>query len=157
MKLTILLFLLLSCIGFSQNNLKTGSIKPTGTMNKSFTTEQQEVIKTTDLLAEMMISRDLEGLNNLLDRGFTLTHITGYVQPKAEWLLEIETERMKYYGIEVVKQEVKTNGDKATFVGQSLINARIWGSHNVWRIQQTMQMEKRKGKWIILSSVAQTF
>lgn len=126
-------------------------------MNKSFTTEQQEVIKITGLLAEMMIARDLDGLNNLLDRGFTLTHITGYVQPKAEWLLEIETERMKYYSTEVVKQEVKINGDKAIFIGQSLISARIWGSHHVWRIQQTMQLEKRKGKWIILSSVAQSF
>lgn len=64
---------------------------------------------------------------------------------------------MKYYGYEEVSKSVKINGDKAEFVGRNRLDARIWGSRNVWNLQQTMQLEKRNGEWIILNSVAKTF
>lgn len=126
---------------------------------------QTEEIKTNELqvlsvarkLTQLSIDRDMVGLNNLLDANFTLTHITGYVQSKKEWLAEIESEGMKYYSYKEVKNTVKLDGDKAVFVGQNLLDARIWGSRNSWRLQQTMELEKRNGKWIILKSVARTF
>ena len=64
---------------------------------------------------------------------------------------------MKYYSYKEVKTSVEIFGDKAKFVGQNILDARIWGSRNNWRLQQTMQLEKRNGKWIILKSVATTF
>ena len=79
------------------------------------------------------------------------------MQPKEEWFAEIEIERMKYYSYKEVKTVVKIDGDKATFVGQNLLDARIWGTRNIWHLQQTMQLEQRNGKWIILTSAATTF
>lgn len=104
-----------------------------------------------------MIDRNTVAISKIVDTNFTLTHITGYVQSKAEWFSEIESERMKYYSYQEVKTTVNIDGNKAVFVGQNLLDARIWGSRNKWRLQQTMQLEKRNGKWIILQSVATTF
>lgn len=118
---------------------------------------KSEVIAVTRELTTLMIDRNITELNKILDPHFTLTHITGYVQPKDEWFSEIESEQMKYYSYKEIKILVEINGDKATFVGQNLLDARIWGSRNNWRLQQTMQLEKRNGKWIILKSVATTF
>ncbi len=152
MKATLLLFfLLLSITGGAQNPPHNPN------MEASLTAEQQEVVKATSVLTERMIAKDIRGLQTLLDTNFTLTHITGYVQPRGEWLREIETEGMKYYGAEVVSQEVHLHGNRATFVGRSLLDACIWGSRHVWPLQQTMQLEKRNGQWIILNSVARTF
>ena len=79
------------------------------------------------------------------------------MQSKNEWFSEIESEQMKYYSYKEVKTTVKINGDKATFIGQNILDARIWGTRNNWRLQQVMKLEKRDGKWIILKSVATTF
>jgi hypothetical protein len=116
-----------------------------------------EVINVARQLTRLMIDKDTTGLNAILDKHFTLTHITGYVQPKSEWYTEIETERMKYYSYKEVKTQVKIDGDNAIVVGQNILDARIWGSRNNWHLQQTMQLKKRNEKWIILNSVATTF
>lgn len=118
---------------------------------------ESQILKITRQLTELMIDKNLVGLNRILDPNFTLTHITGYVQSKVEWFSEIERERMKYYSYKEVKTTIKIDGNQALFVGQNLLDARIWGSRNNWRLQQTMQLEKRNGEWIILKSIATTF
>lgn len=125
--------------------------------SKTANSDESQVLAVTRQLTELMINRDTKAIDKIVDPEFTLTHITGYVQPKKEWFKEIETERMKYYSYNEVKTTVKIAGSKATFVGQNLLDARIWGSRNTWRLQQTMQLEKRNGDWIILNSVATTF
>jgi hypothetical protein len=118
---------------------------------------KSQVPDVTRQLTQLMIEKDTAAMNKILDSHFTLTHITGYVQPKQEWYAEIESERMKYYSYKEVKTSVEIDGDKATFVGQNILDARIWGTRNNWRLQQTMQLEKRNGNWIILKSLATTF
>lgn len=116
-----------------------------------------QVLDVTRQLTQLMIDRNISEINKIVDKNFTLTHITGYVQSKEEWFSEIQTERMKYYSYKEVKTSVNINGDQAVFVGQNILDARIWEMHNNWRLQQYMQLEKRNGKWIILRSVATTF
>ena len=119
--------------------------------------DKSQVLEVTRQLTQLMIDKNTAAMNKILDAHFTLTHITGYVQSKVEWFSEIESERMKYYSFKEVKISIKIDGDKATFVGQNLLDARIWGTRNNWHLQQVMQLEKRNGKWIILKSVATTF
>lgn len=118
---------------------------------------KQQILAVTRQLTELMIRKDKAGIGRIVDDKFTLTHITGFVQSRKEWFAEIETESMKYYAYEEVKTMVKVDGNKAVFIGQNLLDARIWGSRNTWRLQQTMELEKRNGKWVILKSVATTF
>lgn len=119
--------------------------------------DKSQVLDVTRQLTQLMIDKNTIAMTKILDSYFTLTHITGYVQSKAEWFDEIESEQMKYFSFKEVKTSVKIEEDKATFVGQNLLDARIWGTRNNWRLQQTMQLEKRNGEWIILKSVATTF
>lgn len=119
--------------------------------------DEKQIIKLTDNVTEFMIERNLDALDNILDSNFTLTHITGYVQPKAEWFNEIETESMKYYSFEALNRNVKIKGSKAEVVQRNKLDARIWGNRNVWNLQQIFHLQKRNGKWIILSSVASIF
>lgn len=148
--LMLLLFIISSSTAYSQ----TFSNKEK-TMEKD--NNELQILNIVRQFTQLMMEGDTKGINKLVAAGFTLTHLTGYVQPKAEWYAEIESESMKYYGCEEMKTSVKINGNKATFTGQNLLDARIWGSRNNWRLQQIMELEKRGHKWMILKSVASTF
>jgi hypothetical protein len=152
-KLLLINFLLNATTACSQIKLKQqGAME-----NDKNNTDKLQVLTVTRQLTQLMIDKNVAEMSKILDIHFTLTHITGYVQSKDEWYAEIESERMKYYSYKEVKTSVEIDGDKATFVGRNILDARIWGSRNNWRLQQTMQLEKRNGKWIILKSVATTF
>jgi hypothetical protein len=152
-KLLFLTFILNATAAFSQTKLKPQGALETSSMDDN----QAQILQVTRQLNELMIDKNTVEMNKILDGNFTLTHMTGHVQPKNEWFSEIVSERMKYYSYSEVKTSVKIDGDKATFVGQNILDARIWGTRNNWHLQQTMQLEKRNGKWIILKSVATTF
>lgn len=126
-------------------------------MNTNQDKDQIEILATARQLSKLTIEKDINGINKILSDDFTLTHITGYVQRKKEWLEEIELERMKYYSSQEVSIKIDINGNKATLIDRNIIEARIYGSRNNWRIQQTMYLEKVHGVWIIFKSVASTF
>ena len=119
--------------------------------------DEAQILSVTRKLTQLMIETDTGDLSQILDKNFTLTHITGYVQPMAEWFAEIENESMKYFSAKEVAHSIKVNGDEAECVQKNLLDARIWGSRNTWRLQQKMQLEKRNSKWIILNSLATLF
>lgn len=153
--LGILKFPLLAILFIATTACSQTLLNPVKTMEKE--TDETQMLTMVRQIIPLMIARDTEGINKLVAEGFTLTHITGYVQSKAEWFAEIESESMKYYGYTEVKTSLKINGNKATFTGQNLLDARIWGSRNNWRLQQIMELEKRNNQWIILKSIASTF
>lgn len=125
--------------------------------SKRANNDESKVLTVIRQLATLMIARDTVAMNIVLDEHYTLTHITGYVQPKAEWFAEVARESMKYYSAKEVNHSIKINGNRADVMVQNMVDARIWGSRNTWRLQQTMQLEKRNGNWIILNSIATTF
>jgi hypothetical protein len=64
---------------------------------------------------------------------------------------------MKYYSAKEVDHNINVNGNTADVTIRNMIDARIWGSRNTWRLQQKIKLEKRNGHWIILHAVASTF
>lgn len=126
-------------------------------MDQNITTDDAEVLATVRKLATLMIARDTAAMNDILDNNYTLTHITGYMQSKAEWFNEVQKESMKYYSAKEINITAKLSNNKADVTVQNLVDARIWGSRNTWRLQQKMQLVRRDGRWIILKSVASTF
>jgi len=144
--------LIITLTGYAQKN----QIEKGKTMNTQ-STEESQVLEVARLLIKLMIDRDTSWMNEIVDKNFSLTHITDYVQPKDDWFAEIESESMKYYSAEEVYSKVDIDGTKATCVIRHLLDARIWGSRNTWHLQQTFQMENRDGEWFILNSMAKTF
>ncbi|MEJ7647095.1 MAG: nuclear transport factor 2 family protein [Chryseolinea sp.] len=148
MKGIIVGFLILSNLNFGQNAPRE---------QIDMTSEENQIIAVIDSVIEYMIERNLDGLRSILDKDFTLTHITGYVQTRKEWFSEIETEGMKYYAAKKIKHDINISGDEAVSTFHHLLDARIWGSRNTWRLQQKMKLEKRNNHWIVVNSIASTF
>ncbi len=145
-------FLLISIAEFAQNNQKIREYSMTENIN-----EEEQIKEIIRLLINLMVEKNTVAMNQIVAENFTLTHITGYVQSKDDWFAEIESESMKYYSAQEVSIKVKLNGYNAECIIQDIVDARIWGSRNKWRLQQNFQLEKRNSEWIILNSVAKTF
>lgn len=53
-----------------------------------------------DNLGQAMVKRDIEALDKLLDDNACLQHITGYIQPKVEWLSQVSVDYFTYRKVE---------------------------------------------------------
>lgn len=106
-----------------------------------------------------MVAKDINKLNQILATSMKLTHMTGYVQPKLEWIDQIQNEEMQYFSSkEDAIKDIKIDGDKASLVGQNRVQAKIWGGGvNTWPLQMKMYFEKRNDVWIITDQVASTY
>jgi Domain of unknown function (DUF4440) len=49
---------------------------------------------------DAMVAGDADALGALLADGFTLTHMTRYLQPKVEWLADVRSGEMTYHAIQ---------------------------------------------------------
>lgn len=82
-----------------------------------------------------MVAKDLGRLNEILLPTMRLTHMTGYVQPKLEWIDQIQNGEMQYLS----SQE-----------------AAIRGVHT-WNLQMQVFYTKQNGHWRIADQVASTY
>ena len=106
-----------------------------------------------------MVAKDINKLNQILATSMKLTHMTGYVQPKLEWIDQIQNEEMQYFSSkEDAIKDIKIDGDKASLVGQNRVQAKIWGGGvNTRPLQMKMFFEKQNDAWIITDQVASTY
>jgi hypothetical protein len=110
-----------------------------------------------DTLCEAMVDGDLAGLDSILADGFTLTHMTGYLQSKAEWLEAIESGEMQYHRMEMIQATLGTDATVPELTARTLTDATIWGSRATWRLTLRSWFEPRGDEWVIARTVASTW
>lgn len=122
-------------------------------------TDRDEIISLYRQENEAMVNKDIVKLNEILASTMTLQHMTGYVQPKLEWIDQIQNGEMKYYSsIEESIKDIVIDGDKASLVGQNKVKASVWGSGiATWPLEMKMEFVKNNGKWIITKQIASTY
>ena len=110
-----------------------------------------------DALCEAMVAGDIGELDSILAEEFTLTHMTGYVQSKAEWLDAIDTGQMQYHRIETVEATCNSEGTAPGLTARTLTDATIWGSREIWRLTLRSWFEPHGEEWVIARTVASTW
>lgn len=122
-------------------------------------TDEQKIIELYRKENEAMVNKDITTLNEILTPTMELTHMTGYVQSKMEWIDQIQNEQMKYYSSKEDEiEDIEINGNKASLIGKNQVKASIWGSNvSTWRLQMKMYFAKENGKWLITKQVASTY
>lgn len=105
-----------------------------------------------------MAADDVDQLDQLLAPQFTLTHMTGYVQPRAEWLAEIKAGQMAYFDSKEDQIAVVKTSNGWQLTGQSRVTASIHGSaRHVWPLQTVMSIERIAGRLQIMTAVVTTY
>jgi len=107
---------------------------------------------------DAMTTHDTGGLGALFTDDFTLTHMTGYVQPKVEWLSEIDAGQFRYHSIKAQGEpQIDVDADAATLTHRIITDATVYGSRNRWRLHFTQTFVWRDGAWLASRSVATTW
>lgn len=104
-----------------------------------------------------MLAADTAALGAMLGEGFTLTHISGFVQPRRDWLADIEARRMAYHAAQEVSLSTGRSSETATLVGRHVVDATIYGGRARWNLQLAADFARREGRWVLTRMVATTF
>lgn len=120
-------------------------------------TEQQAIHTLYSRMHRAMVASDTRTLASMLTDDFHLVHMTGYDQPRAEWLAHIESGRMRYFDSVEEEVVVKVDGDKATVRGCNRVKASIWGARGTWPLQLDIDLCLRNGRWLMSAARATTY
>ena len=105
-----------------------------------------------------MIEKNMELLEKSLDESFVLVHMTGMRQTKNQYMDYIANGTLNYYSEKMEHMEITVDGEQARLVGQSRVNAAVFGGgKHVWRLQLSMRAIKKNGRWQMTEAVASTY
>jgi hypothetical protein len=105
-----------------------------------------------------MISKDMGLLDEVLDESFVLIHMTGMRQSKREFMRYVKQGTLNYFSAEHKSIHVEISGADAVLIGQSRIEAAVFGGgKSKWNLQQKLSLEKKTGVWYITRSVASMY
>lgn len=105
-----------------------------------------------------MISRDADGLKNLMSDDYYLLHMTGTRQSAEEFISGLLNGTFNYYSADHDDIQVKINRDTATMTGKSRVVAAVYGGgKNRWRLRGDFTLRKEHNEWKLASSKASTY
>jgi hypothetical protein len=119
--------------------------------------QEAEVVAAYREMYRGMVEQDIDLLDELLDDDYTLEHMTGYVQPKREWLQHIASGRMRYHSEQETSTTVTVTDGTAVVIGRSVVDATIWGGRGTWRLQLTTEYLRDADRWVAMRTVAATY
>jgi len=95
-----------------------------------------------DVIRAAMVSADTGTLSDVLAESFRLTHMTGLVQSRTDWLAAIDTADMQYHRIVDVDLVASPDSDAVTV--RTRTDATIWGSRGQWPLQLRIDLDPRR-------------
>ncbi|WP_166215875.1 nuclear transport factor 2 family protein [Pseudomonas atagonensis] len=121
--------------------------------------QSSEITEVLNAYHNAMIEARTSDLDRLLHPEFSLVHITGYIQPKHEWLDLVWSGDFNYHRIELEQRSIGVGviGKSSTVQGRGIFNASINGKTAPWRLQFTLELTQHKGVWMIASARYITF
>ena len=120
--------------------------------------DRERIISAYKLMYEGMIEKNREKLNHALDDSFVLFHMTGMQQNKDEFIDAVLNGTLNYYSAQHEKMTVTVENKNAVLIGQSFVEAAVFGGRrNTWRLQQKCSLKNHGEQWKITRSVASTY
>jgi hypothetical protein len=111
-----------------------------------------------DAQRKAMVAGDAHALGGQLAQGFTLTHMTGNVQSRREWLEQVDSGEMTYHSIEDVAVSVEVADSGAPIVtARTRTDATIWGGRGLWPLQLEIHFADDGDRWVASHTVASTW
>ena len=105
-----------------------------------------------------MTTKDRDILSEVLDDSFVLVHMTGMRQSKAVFIQAVEDGTLNYYSANHQRMESRFHGDQGELLGQSVVNAAVFGGGpHTWKLQLKLKLVKKEDVWSITEAKASTY
>lgn len=116
------------------------------------------IIEAYKKMYTAMIAKDADVLNEVLDDSYVLVHITGMRQSKQALIQAVLNGTLNYYSAVHENMSAKVNDNTAVLIGQSYVEAAVFGGgRSSWHLQQKCKLKKAGDKWKITESIASTY
>lgn len=119
--------------------------------------DRQEIHALYGSMHRAMVAADTGRLETMLTDDFHLVHMTGYDQPRAEWLAHIASGQMRYFDSKEEQVAINIDGGKATLMGRNRVKASIWGTRGTWPLQLDINLILLSGRWLMSAARASTY
>jgi hypothetical protein len=107
---------------------------------------------------EAMVAGDADALGEQLAEDFTLTHMTGYVQSRRQWLEQVASGEMTYHSMEDVTLTVRdADTDEPVLTATTRTDATIWDGRGVWPLRLEVHFVHDGQTWLAARTVASTW
>ncbi|WP_277960728.1 nuclear transport factor 2 family protein [Pseudomonas sp. RIT-To-2] len=109
----------------------------------------QRVLTAVARYHEAMVAAHVADLSDMLEPEYFLIHITGYRQPKQEWLSVVRSGAYDYHRIDVNAKELQVHlgSESAVVSGRGVFDATIQGMHAPWRLKFKLELTKGSSGW----------
>jgi hypothetical protein len=105
-------------------------------MTNHVDSEVADSIRSTHVrMMQAMVDGDAVALGACLSESYELTHMTGYLQQRTEWLGAVSSGQMTYHSIEDGTVSVRLDHGAPELTARSHTDATIWGVRSTWRLQ----------------------
>ena len=109
-------------------------------------------------LYQGMIEKNQSILLDVLDDSFVLVHMTGMRQSRKAFIRAVEDGTLNYYSADHQRIDVTSQDDTAELVGQSVVNAAVFGGgRHTWRLQLRLKLLQKDDAWKITEAKASTY
>ena len=97
-----------------------------------------------------MIEKDFDKLDEILNDNYTLTHMSGKIQTKHEYINEIMDGTLNYYKSTINNPSITIiEKTKAIFKADVTLDAKVYGIKGTWTLHSEQTMEKINDTWHI--------
>jgi len=120
--------------------------------------DKSQILTLYSEMYKAMVEKNTATLNRVHADNFVLTHMTGMHQPKQEYIRAIANGTLNYYSADHEQIDIKIDGNHATLIGRSRVNAAVFvGGRHTWRLQLYFQLSKYDGHWLFTNAQASTY
>ena len=123
-------------------------------MNDTTQQREEQLRDAWQQFADAMELNDADALGALLDEDFTLGHMTGYRQPRAEWIGDIAKGDTAYHSVRTVELVVEdADADTPVVTARTETDVTIGGERGSWRTAFTVRYRRAAdGAWTAVSA-----
>lgn len=123
-----------------------------------YKSDKEQITESYKQMYRGMIQKDRAILNTVLDESFVLVHMSEMCQSAQEYIRSIENGTLNYYGVTDENIPVSIYSEEAHLIGQSLVEATVFGGgRSTWRLQLEIQIKKKDDRWMMTKAVASTY
>lgn len=100
---------------------------------------------------QAMTDADIETMRGIVSEDMVFTHMSGRRQTREEYFADIANGNLDYFTIGIEKPVIAVDGDTASIIFTSVLNANAYGARGTFRMKGTHRYEKRNGEWIAVN------
>lgn len=113
---------------------------------------EEEIIERFKELNQTMINKDQGRLMEIMAEEATLTHMSGKVQTREEYIGEIMDGTLNYFKCKLKNPQVKIDGDIAILTTDNTLTARVYGISGTWTLDTRATFRRKNDKWYYIGS-----